>query len=391
MVTGMVPTYKRLLGRYNILYLKAFLSNNRELQLPPEIHFEATWSPITLLSANYHRTNRLTRSASLPVSSASKLSAPFNLLDCTVDTSSLSNPMDDFLISPYDNAQGYCNSLRRLHGTQSVIVTGNRSDVSDNTNEPELLGSVTNPEPTSSTREIASQSQSPLFNLPGELRLMVYSYFSLSPLSAEFPDSRGAYFTCRRLQSELRAELRTEKVINEIKGMVSDCSNRCSPGDIAIVLPPTRREYVPSFSLLQVVRLYISSDYLIFHLMQEPGECNVLSRLYGYYLENLHIVVSKRRSINWEFFPWDDMKSMDHKLMAPFVALGRVNCSKITFTLEHMIEADTDEGKTTTIENIFPGTDISYQLTIVEDGNGNQLQRSYASSTRFKTLTELES
>lgn len=293
-------------------------------------------------------------------------------------------------MSPYDNAQGYCNSLRRLHGTHSAIVTGNCSDVSNNTNESELLGSVTNPEPTSSTREIASQSQSPLFALPGELRLMVYRYLSLSPLSAEFPDSRGAYFACRRLQSELRAELRPEKVINEIKGMVSDCANRCSPGDLAFVLPLTRREYIPSFSLLQVVMIYVSADYLTLHLMQEPGECHVLSRLYGYYLKNLHIVVSKRRSINWEFFPWDDMKSMDHKLMAPFVALGRVNCSKITFTLEHMIEGDTDEGKTTTIENIFPGTDVSYQLTIVEDGNGHQLQRSYASSTRFKTLTELE-
>lgn len=31
MVTGMVPTYKRLLGRYNLLYLKVILNNNREL------------------------------------------------------------------------------------------------------------------------------------------------------------------------------------------------------------------------------------------------------------------------------------------------------------------------------------------------------------------------
>ena len=295
---------------------------------------------------------------------------------------------------PTANAEGYCNRLRSLHGslhgTCRVIAPGSSSSDSNTGNESGLLGTVSNLESTSSTREVASQSQSRFFALPSELRLMVYRYLSLSPVSADFPDSRGAYFACWRLHSEMHAELHPEKAFDEFKGMMSDCSVRCSPNDLDYIYPVTRGNHLPSFSLLQMVRIHITADYLAFHLMPELGECNVLSRLYSYYLKHLHIIVSRDHSILWDFFPWDDMKSMDHKLMAPSVAQGMVNCSRITFTLEDMMGGKADGKKTTTIENIFPGSDISYQLTIVEDNDGRQSERSYASSTRFKASTGTE-
>jgi hypothetical protein len=84
---------------------------------------------------------------------------------------------------------------------------------------------------------------------------------------------------------------------------------------------------------------------------------------------------------------YEDMKSFRDSYFMDYVTQGAVNCRRVTFTIDFLSSTDGGRHKSTTIENIEPKTGIKYQLTMVESTTGKQVERTFASESRFKPDT----
>ena len=240
------------------------------------------------------------------------------------------------------------------------------------------------------------QPQSRLLSLPSELRNHIYSYFTLSPLSTDFPDWQGVYFASRQLHWEIRGMLSPEKALDEIKGLIPMCSHSLPTGPVGLLFPfasagATTTAFIltttpafSSFRLLQNVSIQIGVATFARCLDSSPAGCSMITQLYGCYLKRLHIVLVGN-PVGSGLLPYGDMKSMDNQLLGRYVAEGIVNCAAITFTLKALTDPRLDQKKSTTLENKFLDSGVPYQLTILQEKNGRQSERSYSSATRFKT------
>lgn len=108
---------------------------------------------------------------------------------------------------------------------------------------------------------------------------------------------------------------------------------------------------------------------------------SVLQSVYELYLN--HVMVKLQGTMGVDVLPpYGDLKSLDRQAFMGYVASGKVNCKRVTISIEYLANADGGREKFTDLDN-FEGN-IPYTLTIVQDSRGKQTEKSFFSPSRFR-------
>ncbi|KAF1848169.1 uncharacterized protein K460DRAFT_353187 [Cucurbitaria berberidis CBS 394.84] len=218
---------------------------------------------------------------------------------------------------------------------------------------------------------IQPQQASRLLSLPTELRLMICKYMTLSPASADSLAWKGAYFACRQLQNDMRAELKPEQ-------------------DLAKYIASNHASWQPDITVgLRHPQLNLIRDIAVHTPIPGHGYdierfwSKTMSSLYALYLNHLQVILT---GCHFYRLPYYDLKSWRSHLFIDYVGKGKVHCKKVTFTIDELANEMNGRKMCTRIANVIPGTKILYLMEIVQDGVGRQTERVYSSEVRFRPL-----
>jgi hypothetical protein len=221
-----------------------------------------------------------------------------------------------------------------------------------------------------SDKAILPQPDSQLLNLPTELRLTICRFMTLSP---EFADSlawRAAYEYCRRLHQDMRDEL----------GPANDLPPYIAKLQSSAVRPLGIILGQPLPFLRQIRDLVVHLHNLVGTDSWPYDNPESVVRLY---LDHLHIIFTGGGFDGAQ----RNLKTFDPGHLVKWTEVGKVNCKKITLTLEGL--ADANGGFTMTItgfSNVIQDSQIPYSMTIVQTLGGWQVERVFESATRFRPL-----
>jgi hypothetical protein len=243
------------------------------------------------------------------------------------------------------------------------------SPVSNTNVAPTPLANI----PSLAEEKIVPQPASALLALPAELRLMICSYMTLSPESADSLLWWNAFISCHRLHKDMRDQLNpANDLVQYLAKQQPSWTHGTEDSPIATLRLPR-----PYLGVIRDITLHTSIPTLYGYRGLETA----LTSLYSLYLDELHVVFTGSRFFR---LPYGCMKSFPSEYFIDYVSKGKVNCGKVTFTIEKLAGGKT---KQTIIENIIPKTNISYVLTIVQDENEAQVERAFESNLRFRPLT----
>jgi hypothetical protein len=225
-------------------------------------------------------------------------------------------------------------------------------------------------------RPICPQPQSPLLRLPTELRLQICSNMTLLPSTIDW---NGAFFSCRQLHADMLNQLYSkEHATIHMK---------------AFPFVGPRRSH-PVFGWMR--SLYLTIDL-------ERGwrhDLNDFKKLYALHLDDLQLLLQGEPKSDLRYpgisTPYGDLTTIGPpKLATPSGQLEPigvdvvVNCKKITLTLDHLANGNGARDKQITYEVAFKGTDQMYLFTVIQNREGQQVERSYTFDMRFETPTPL--
>jgi hypothetical protein len=222
----------------------------------------------------------------------------------------------------------------------------------------------------STSEDILPQPSSRLLSLPTELRLLVCSFMTLSPESADSLAFRGAYTSCRRLHQDMRDQLDPSQDLPRY--IAAQTWNDRIRSHVTLGGP------TPFLGLIRDLTIRVPIPPSV--RWQKPCS-EVLPSLYSLYLDRLHVVLTGAAV---HALPYADMKSFHDSYFIDFVKRGVVNCRNVTFTIHTLSRAQGGREKRTTIENLAPESEIRYRLTIVEGKGGKQVERAFESDSRFR-------
>ncbi|KAF1928287.1 uncharacterized protein M421DRAFT_157853 [Didymella exigua CBS 183.55] len=225
-------------------------------------------------------------------------------------------------------------------------------------------------------RSVRHQPQSPLLRLPAELRLEICSNMSLSPTTVDW---NGAFFSCLQLHNDMLTKLHSKQ--EAIKYMkVPSCLNF--------------RGAHPVFG-------WIRNMYLIIELnLGWRDHLHAFKKLYTLHLDDLQFLLIGEPRLGERYpgiaTPYGDLTTLGPPGLAtpsgqlePAGTNVVINCKKITLTLDHLANVEGARDKQTCYEVAFQGTDIMYLFTVVQNKQGQQVERSYTLDTRFEMPTPL--
>lgn len=220
---------------------------------------------------------------------------------------------------------------------------------------------------------ICSQPRSPLLGLPAELRLLICSHMTLLPSTTDW---NGAFFSCRQLHQDMLDQLNPNNITYNFLYVRSGAAH-------------------PVFGWIRS---------LICTIELEKGWCTTridLKQLYALQLDELQLLLTgEPRECRYPGIqtPYRDLTTLGPPMLAtPSGQLQPVgadinvviNCKKITLTLEQLASADYARDKQTTYEVAIKGTNKMYLFTVIQNRDGQQVERSYTFDTRFETSTPL--
>jgi len=220
---------------------------------------------------------------------------------------------------------------------------------------------------------ILPQPESRLLSLPTELRLLICGSMTLSPQYAESLSFRGAYASCRRLHQDMRDQLDPGQDLPRYIASKAGTWDHQLHSKIKLGQPR------PFLGLIWDVTIQVPVPTR--HHWQ-PSCHEVVSSLFSLYLDRLHIVMTGSQ---FQALAYNDMKSFRDSYFMEYVTQGKVNCRAVTFTIDFLSNTDGGRKRSTTIENVEPKSGITYQLTMVESKTGKQVERTFASGSRFKS------
>ncbi|KAF1993488.1 hypothetical protein P154DRAFT_527724 [Amniculicola lignicola CBS 123094] len=225
----------------------------------------------------------------------------------------------------------------------------------------------------SKNSELAMETHSSLLSLPMELRLLMYDYMTLSPLSEGADDWTGLYYSCWQTVDEMQGYLKPLQGVKDFLDTEEERWNEWHGGWPLRALP----RY--SFGVLVEVSLSLPAN-LVHDRNLELITFNRLSPLFKLYINHL---VLKLPGI-----PHGDLKSIPRAWHAYYDRFQQLNCKTLTITLEHMVGAEGGRSKSTSLDNTFKckGCVIPYTLTIVQDKDDDHVEKVYHSATRFRPI-----
>ena len=223
-------------------------------------------------------------------------------------------------------------------------------------------------------RPVYPQPQSPLLGLPAELRLLICSNMTLSPSTTDW---NGAFFSCRQLHKDMLDQL--------------------DPNNSTYNFPCVRSGVVhPVFGWIRSLSVTVE--------LKKGWRINGIDfkQLYALHVDELQLLLTgepreRRRHPGIEI-PYGDLTTFGPPMLAtPSGQLQPVgadvdiviNCKKITLTLEQLAMEDGARDKQTTYEVAFSGTNKVYLFTVIQNKEGQQVERSYTFDTRFEAPTPL--
>jgi hypothetical protein len=174
-----------------------------------------------------------------------------------------------------------------------------------------------------SDNAILPQPDSQLLNLPTGLRLTICRFMTLSPQIADSLAWRGAYESCRRLHQDMRDEL---DPANDLPRYITKLqSSAVRP--LGIILGQ------PLPFLRQIRDLVVHVHNLVGTDSWPYDDPESVARLY---LDHLHIIFTGGRFDGAQ----RDLKTFDPGHLVKWTEVGKVNCKKITLTLEGLVDAN---------------------------------------------------
>ncbi|KAJ4373698.1 hypothetical protein N0V86_007841 [Didymella sp. IMI 355093] len=146
---------------------------------------------------------------------------------------------------------------------------------------------------------------------------------------------------------------------------------------------------------------WIRSLYLTIEL--ERGwrhNLNSFKKLYALHLDDLQLLLQGEPKPDLRYpgisILYGDLTTVGPPMLAtpssqlePIGADVVVNCNKIVLTLDHLANGNGARDKQTTCEVAFKGTNQMYLFTVIQNKEGQQIERSYTFDTRFETPTPL--
>jgi hypothetical protein len=220
---------------------------------------------------------------------------------------------------------------------------------------------------------ICSQPRSPLLGLPAELWLLICSNVTLLPSTTDW---NGAFFSCRQFHHDMLDQL--------------------NPNNSTYNFPCVRSG--PAHPVFGWIRSLTCTIEL------EKGWCTTridFKQLYVLHLDELQLLLTggprERRYPDIQTL-YGDLTTLGPPMLATprgqLQPVGAdinvvINCKKTTLTLEQLASADYARDKQTTYEVAFGGPNKMYLFTVIQNRDGQQVERSYAFDTRFETPTPL--
>ncbi|KAF2269502.1 hypothetical protein CC78DRAFT_540042 [Lojkania enalia] len=234
------------------------------------------------------------------------------------------------------------------------------------------------------SQRAAAPGASRLLSLPTEIRLQIYDYMTLSPKTIEGTMWTGAYFVCRQIQTEMKAHLKPERDVPLLLGSIQDGwihspsqpwgraidANR--QPNITAICGPTNDH----LGLLAHVAVTMPSSHLSCTCLHQT-----LAALYKIYLEHVTIVITGYEP---RLGTYGDLKSMNPALFLEYMCAGKVNCKKVTFSIEHLVNEKGGRHKATPLDMCDGPQGIPYVMTIVQNKIGKQSEKTFSSPTRFR-------
>jgi hypothetical protein len=263
-----------------------------------------------------------------------------------------------------------------------------------NTEQPAVATEQSVPTPDAEGRPILPQPAAKLLNIPPELRIQIWKYMTLSPLTEDCQQWKGAYFTCRQMHHEIAHELKPHR---DLLAFTTDAlaplepsfgSSSQLPGGPSRSAQALTSSISKGFVIEPVVSRFGSIEAVTFTLPILHHRClglrTVLESLYHLYLARLKINLTG--SDTRRLGPGGDLK-MFELLCHHFIDCAkksRINPKMVTFSIDHLVKNMGQNSKSTTLENMFDEENIPYTLVIVQDEEEKQVERTYYSPTRFR-------
>ncbi|KAF2648897.1 hypothetical protein K491DRAFT_698537 [Lophiostoma macrostomum CBS 122681] len=228
------------------------------------------------------------------------------------------------------------------------------------------------------------QPDSRLLSLPAEIRLHIWEYMTLSPVTEDSLHWTGAFFTCRQMQLELKKESQPQhlathiacgKAVNEKYPEVVKIDSKlfmidATPSTIGLIRRVTLHVYI------EHVRL--GSFAVKFH--------EILVYLYKFFLDSLTInFVGESEDFSRTYLPYGGgIKGLRDSLFYDYVTRGQINCKSVTFSLDQLANVEGGRSKKVPLRISHGTQDISWTMVIMQDDEENQTERQYASPSRFR-------
>lgn len=223
-------------------------------------------------------------------------------------------------------------------------------------------------------RPVDAQPQSPLLGIPAELRLLICSDMTLLPSKIDW---NGAFFSCRQLHNDMLDQL--------------------DPNNSTYNFPCVRSGAVqPVFGWIRSLTCTIELKW------GWRVDRIDFKQLYSLHLDELQLLHTGEPHEHRRYpvieIPYGDLTTFGPPVLTTpsgqLQPIGAnvdmiINCKNITLTLEQIAIDNGTRDKQTTYEVAFKGTDKMYLFTVIQNKEGQQVERSYTFDTRFEAPTPL--
>ncbi|KAH7123591.1 hypothetical protein B0J11DRAFT_506657 [Dendryphion nanum] len=223
-----------------------------------------------------------------------------------------------------------------------------------------------------SSTEVVSADNSKIFPfllLPLELRVHVYSYTTISPLTSAGQSHLGLVYSCRQIQREMLDEYDPSKDVKQMRRLFYSCFKymraRPSPSDL----------------ISETSGLVKNIKVRVFYFdIERSDTLRASHRLFEFYLD--HIII--------EFFRAPEgfdtkLKDLGNKLFGPNRKSREIHCKRITLRITCLANAAGEASRSTTLD-INHENEPAFTLTTMRDENDRLVEMSYYSPNRFRDL-----